>query len=49
MREGIRLYANRRNWTAANERSRRKDSWVSGIFGYDIAERAIKAAEEVKE
>lgn len=48
LREGIKQYADRRNWTAANARSRRKDSWVPGIFGYDIAERTLKAAEEVK-
>lgn len=45
--DGIRQYADRRNWTGANARSRMKDSWVPGIFGYDIAEATIKAAAEV--
>lgn len=49
LRDGIKQYADRRNWTAANARSKRKDSWVPGMFGYDIAEATIKAAEEVKE
>lgn len=46
--DGIKQYADRRNWTSANARSRMKDSWVPGIFGYDIAQATIKAAEEVK-
>jgi len=46
--DGIKQYADRRNWTSANARSRMKDSWVPGIFGYDIAQATLKAAEEVK-
>lgn len=45
--DGMMQYADRRNWTSANARSRMKDSWAPGIFGYDIAEATIKAAAEV--
>jgi hypothetical protein len=48
LREGLEKYADKGNWTSANARSRMKDSWVPGIFGYDIAQATLKAAEEVK-
>ena len=48
LREGLEKYADKGSWTSANARSRMKDSWVPGIFGYDIAQATLKAAEEVK-
>jgi hypothetical protein len=48
LREGLEKYADKGNWTSANARSRMKDSWVPGIFGYDIAQATLKAAAEVK-
>lgn len=48
LREGLEEYAQTRNWARAEMDCQYRNLWMRWENGYDIAERTIKAAEEVK-
>lgn len=48
LRKGLVEYAQTRNWTRTEITCQYRDLWMRWENGYDIAERTLKASEEVK-